>query len=130
IMYHTSPYLLFPFALLHGAIALPSSEPSQLLPRQIMPSPDLTCGVRTGGTYSCPSHAPCCSMSGYCGTGDSYCLTSLGCQAKYSAPGGVASCYAPVDKVTITPDNTCGTTGAGVYGYRCPSTSFNCCSGL
>ncbi|KAK3317169.1 carbohydrate-binding module family 18 protein [Cercophora scortea] len=129
-MHLSAPFLALLLVFLSEAIALPSSLANHLRPREIIPSPDLTCGVRPGGTYSCPSHAPCCSVSGYCGAGDSYCLTSLGCQTKYAAPAGVASCYAPVDGVTVTPDNMCGTTGAGVYGYRCPSTGLNCCSGL
>ncbi|KAH6648041.1 hypothetical protein BKA67DRAFT_694988 [Truncatella angustata] len=116
--------LFFLPAGLLGAFALPPSE--EVVARALV-SPDRTCGVQSIGGYFCPFDTPCCSGSGFCGSGDAYCLTSTGCQADYVAPGSKA-CYAPTDKVTITPDNTCGKTGANEFGYHCGS-SLNCCSG-
>ncbi len=94
-------------------------------------SPNLTCGTKDAGgspnAYTCPTSAPCCSAHGFCGTGDSYCVTTGGCQASFSATA--TACYAPKDSVTITPDGTCGKTGAGSLGYKCDTNSTNmCCS--
>ncbi|KAH8883773.1 hypothetical protein GQ53DRAFT_607984, partial [Thozetella sp. PMI_491] len=92
-------------------------------------SPDNTCGIQNSGLnngYTCPSELPCCGQYGFCGAGDAYCLTSTGCQTGYSYMSG--SCYAPTDGATISPDNTCGKTGAGVYGYRCNPSNTRCCS--
>jgi hypothetical protein len=95
-------------------------------------SPNLTCGIKGEGgssnAYTCPSAGnSCCSSHGFCGTGDSYCLTSVGCQQAYSGTPG--ACYAPTDGVTLSPDFTCGKTGAGSSGYKCdPATGMSCCS--
>ncbi|KAK4034656.1 hypothetical protein C8A01DRAFT_18569 [Parachaetomium inaequale] len=100
-------------------------------PRQrVTPSPDNTCGPQANGTYVCPLVTPCCSSSGYCGAGDQYCLTSLGCQAGFSNTFAGGNCYAPTDKETRSPDGTCGKTGVGEHGYRCPveGGSRLCCS--
>ncbi|KAI0133892.1 hypothetical protein BJ170DRAFT_590895 [Xylariales sp. AK1849] len=85
-----------------GAFAFPPFQ-DDLLARASTPSPDMACGVQACGTYHRPSQAPCCSSSGYCGTGDGFCLTSLGCQSRY-APPGVDSCYVPEDKVMVVAD--------------------------
>lgn len=98
-------------------------------------SPDGTCGLVGAGNnngYNCLSDQPCCSASGYCGSGDSYCLTSTGCQSPYSYQANaetpsLPACYAPVDGQTLSPDNTCGKNGAGVFGYRCHE-PLRCCS--
>ncbi|PVH87234.1 carbohydrate esterase family 4 protein [Cadophora sp. DSE1049] len=88
-------------------------------------SPDNTCGRNgTGGGadgYTCPSDLPCCSVNGFCGSTNAYCLTTAGCQSDFG------NCTAP-SAGTITPDETCGMTRAGVNGYTCGSDS-PCCSG-
>ncbi|KAH6719154.1 carbohydrate esterase family 4 protein [Leptodontidium sp. MPI-SDFR-AT-0119] len=87
-------------------------------------SPDNTCGRNgTGGgadAYTCPPDLPCCSVNGFCGSTNAYCLTTAGCQSNFG------NCTAPTAG-TITPDETCGISGAGVYGYTCSSAS-PCCS--
>ncbi|KAI1846358.1 hypothetical protein JX265_011960 [Neoarthrinium moseri] len=92
-------------------------------------TPDGTCGLLKGGAnkgYTCLNDKPCCSSSGYCGTTDDYCLSSYGCQGPYS--NATASCYAPKNGTTISPDGTCGLVSAGKYGYKCPATGSTCCS--
>ena len=88
-------------------------------------SPDNTCGRNgTGGGadgYTCPADLPCCSVNGFCGSTNAYCLTTAGCQSDFG------NCTAP-SAGTITPDETCGMTGAGINGYTCGSVS-PCCSG-
>ncbi|KAH8880598.1 hypothetical protein GQ53DRAFT_755017 [Thozetella sp. PMI_491] len=121
--------------LLSVALAMVPAPLPVLLPRDTdlvgAVSPNLTCGTKDAGgspnAYTCPTTAPCCSAHGFCGTGDSYCVNTAGCQASFSATA--ASCYAPKDGVTISPDGTCGKTGAGSNGYRCDQNSTNmCCS--
>lgn len=88
---------------------------------------DGTCG-KNGGIrgiigadgYTCPKSKPCCSSSGKCGSGDSFCLISNGCQSAFG------NCTAPVTD-TVSTDLTCGITGAGTQGYICPDTA-GCCS--
>ncbi|KAI1408651.1 amidohydrolase family-domain-containing protein [Hypoxylon sp. FL1857] len=92
-------------------------------------SPDETCGTTKAGNnkgYTCPSAIKCCSANGYCGATDEYCLTTAGCQDKFSNATG--ACTKPVDGVSISPDGTCGSEGAGKYGYKCPSEGGSCCS--
>ncbi|PMD55874.1 carbohydrate esterase family 4 protein [Hyaloscypha bicolor E] len=88
-------------------------------------SPDNTCGKSgTGGGadgYTCPSTLPCCSVNGFCGSTNEYCLTTSGCQSAFG------NCTAP-SVGTISPDETCGITGAGTVGYTCGAAS-PCCSG-
>ncbi|OTA98063.1 carbohydrate-binding module family 18 protein [Hypoxylon sp. CI-4A] len=92
-------------------------------------SPDETCGMDGAGNdngYTCPGEIKCCSVNGYCGATDEYCLTTTGCQDQYSNATG--SCNEPVDGVSISPDGTCGIVSAGEYGYKCPSEGATCCS--
>ncbi|KAI5919590.1 carbohydrate-binding module family 18 protein [Camillea tinctor] len=92
-------------------------------------SPDGSCGMENGGAnngYTCPGDLKCCSVNGYCGSTDEFCLTSVGCQATYS--NDTAACVEPVDGTTISPDGTCGTEGAGEFGYVCPGEGYTCCS--
>jgi hypothetical protein len=99
----------------------------QLSAREV--SPNKTCGlVEAGGNrgYTCPSDASCCSRYGYCGTGDIFCLTTAGCQSRYS--NSSAACVAPRNGTTVSIDGTCGMTGAGRNGYRCPANGTTCCS--
>ncbi len=88
-------------------------------------SPDNTCGKNgTGGGadgYTCPPALPCCSANGFCGSTNDFCLTTAGCQSAFG------NCTAP-SAGTISPDMTCGLTGAGTAGYTCPSDA-SCCSG-
>ena len=88
-------------------------------------SPDLTCGKESG--FNCPASDKCCSKYGFCGSDDSFCLTTAGCQADYS--NGTSDCHEPKEGVSVSVDGTCGTTGAGKEGYVCPSTGESCCSG-
>ncbi|XXG95309.1 hypothetical protein Hte_001570 [Hypoxylon texense] len=88
-------------------------------------SPDETCGEENG--YTCPGEIKCCSVNGFCGSTDEYCLTTAGCQSEFS--NSTSACTEPVDGVSISPDGTCGSEGAGEYGYRCPTEDGNsCCS--
>ncbi|KAK0714539.1 hypothetical protein B0H67DRAFT_459498, partial [Lasiosphaeris hirsuta] len=93
-------------------------------------SPNRTCGLLQGGAnlgLTCPGEFACCSGYGYCGTGDDFCLTTGGCQARYSNTS--AACVAPRSGVTVSIDGTCGAAGAGKAGYRCPgNASVSCCS--
>ncbi|KAI1076908.1 carbohydrate-binding module family 18 protein [Whalleya microplaca] len=93
-------------------------------------SPDGSCGIEGGGAdngYTCPEEIACCSQNGYCGSTDEFCLTSMGCQGDFS--NATAACTEPVDGTTISPDGTCGSEGAGVYGYKCPAEGEGtCCS--
>ena len=119
------PALLLVPAVLGGPFSLPV-----LLPRdEGAVSPNKTCGVAGAGQNrgeSCPQSDACCSSYGYCGTGDMFCLTTGGCQAKYS--NSSSACVAPKSGQTISIDGTCGTTGAGKAGYKCPTTGLTCCS--
>ncbi|TDZ21906.1 Chitin deacetylase [Colletotrichum orbiculare MAFF 240422] len=64
-----------------GAVA----SPAFLLTRA--ESPDNTCGTTGNGgnpsAYSCPTSLPCCSVNGWCGATDDYCLASNGCQGQF-----------------------------------------------
>lgn len=88
-------------------------------------SPDNTCGRNgTGGGadgYTCPSDLPCCSVNGFCGSTNAFCLTTAGCQSDFGNCTALAA-------GTITLDETCGISGAGMNGYTCSSAS-PCCSG-
>ncbi len=117
-------------ALLAGSCAAaPGLASTDIVARTV--SPDNTCGLQNAGLnhgYTCPSSLPCCGEFGFCGSGDSYCLTSTGCQPGYSYVAG--ACVPPIDGQTISPDNTCGKVGAGIYGYRCNPSNTRCCSQL
>ena len=92
-------------------------------------SPDGSCGLSGAGEekgYTCPGDVQCCGATGWCGTSEAHCLTTVGCQADYS--NSTAACTEPVPGTTISPDGTCGTEGAGEYGYVCPEEVFTCCS--
>jgi len=92
-------------------------------------SPNKTCGLVIGGNnqgWTCPGDAACCSQYGYCGSTDEFCLTTAGCQSRYS--NATNACQAPRSGVSISPDGTCGSTGVGKNGYRCPGTGTTCCS--
>ena len=92
-------------------------------------SPDGSCGLAGAGEengYTCPGDVQCCGASGWCGTTEAHCLITVGCQAEYS--NSTAACTEPVPGTTISPDGTCGTEGAGEYGYVCPSEGYTCCS--
>ncbi|RPA72947.1 glycoside hydrolase/deacetylase [Ascobolus immersus RN42] len=75
---------------------LPSNHGHELNKRQVIPSPDETCGLVFGGDgkgYSCGvgNVGTCCSQYGYCGAGEAYC--GAGCQKDYGVcvalPGGL-----------------------------------------
>ncbi|KAI1845686.1 hypothetical protein JX266_008297 [Neoarthrinium moseri] len=109
------------------ASSLAVASASSLLHQQRDVSPDNTCGNTGAGTagYTCPT-GNCCSQYGYCGTSSDYCSSSNGCQS------GFGTCTESPDdndngSGTVSPDLTCGTTGAGTAGYVCPTGL--CCSG-
>ena len=92
-------------------------------------STDGSCGVTGAGgenAYTCPGDIQCCAASGWCGSTEAHCLTTVGCQADYS--NSTEACTEPVPGTTISPDGTCGTEGAGEYGYVCPTDGDTCCS--
>ena len=105
-----------------GVLATPLL--TSLTPRVV--SPDNSCGATS--SYTCPSSAPCCSQYGYCGSTENFCLTTAACQTRYS--NSSSACYAPKPGVSISVDGTCGSTGVGKNGYRCPgnTTAVSCCS--
>lgn len=121
--------LLFPLPIL--STALPHLDVETALSARAV-SPNKTCGTtQPGGStagYTCPSDAACCSQYGFCGAADTFCLTTAGCQSRYS--NSSSACYAPKSGVTVTIDGTCGATGAGKNGYRCAAnrTVTSCCS--
>ncbi|KAK4155859.1 carbohydrate-binding module family 18 protein [Chaetomidium leptoderma] len=110
--------LLLPLGALAAAVV-------PLTPRAV--SPDMTCGS-ANSRYTCPSEAKCCSKYGYCGTTEDFCLTTAGCQTAYS--NTTSACQPPKSGVSLSIDGTCGSTGAGKNGYRCPgnATVTSCCS--
>lgn len=117
---------LAPIALLLPAV-LGGIVPATLQVRDV--SPDMTCGTTgegiTGG-YTCPESDACCSKYGYCGTGDSFCLTTAGCQADFS--NSTSACTEPEAGKSESVDGTCGMEGAGTVGYVCPANQTSCCS--
>ncbi|KAK3307138.1 uncharacterized protein B0T15DRAFT_166077 [Chaetomium strumarium] len=118
-------YLSSTILLLLPLGSLSAALPELLSPRAV--SPNKTCGPSNSG-YTCPADAACCSQYGYCGSTEPFCLTTANCQARYS--NSSAACYAPRPGVSISIDGTCGNTGAGKNGYRCPgnATALSCCS--
>ena len=78
-------------------------------------SPDGSCGLSGAGEekgYTCPGDVQCCGATGWCGTSEAHCLTTVGCQADYS--NSTAAWTEPVPGTTISPDGICGVEGAGV----------------
>ena len=127
--------LLLPGLALSAAVVAPPAPvsdvmtiPNLLAERAV--SPNKTCGNSgPGGStqgWTCPSDAACCSVYGYCGTGDEFCLTTGGCQTRFS--NSSSACQAPRSGVTVSIDGTCGSVGVGKAGYRCPGTIATCCS--
>src|SRR5690349_15371206 len=112
---HLATLLLLPLTALAGAVLPHELSPLELEARAV--SPTKTCGAANSG-YTCPADASCCSQYGYCGSTEAFCLTTAGCQARYS--NASSACYAPKAGVSISIDGTCGTTGVGKNGYRCP----------
>jgi hypothetical protein len=123
------------FSIIHLLLLLPAALGSTIPPHLVEDraigavSPNKTCGITGAGLnngYTCPDTDACCSQYGFCGSNDTFCLTSAGCQTSYSNTR--TSCTAPRSGTTISVDGTCGTTGAGKVGYRCPTTGATCCS--
>ncbi|GJC86878.1 putative peptidoglycan-N-acetylglucosamine deacetylase ARB_03699 [Colletotrichum liriopes] len=86
-----------------------AASPSLLL-RDV--SPDNTCGTTGNGgnpsAYTCPTELPCCSINGWCGSTDDYCLTSNGCQT------GFGTCQQDGSPPTGSGDD--GNSGTGLCG--------------
>jgi len=113
------------FLVLGCAICWSSAGPIEQIGIRAV-SPDNSCGKTGSGggadSYMCPAALPCCSVNGFCGSTNAYCLSSAGCQAAFG------NCTAPTTD-TVTPDETCGITSAGLYGYKCDTGSDKpCCS--
>lgn len=104
----------------------PASTPTAGLPV----SQDGSCGSINGQTCASSTFGSCCSLYGYCGSTDTYCLTTEGCQAGFgncTTPSPVSSSTPPTptstDKVSL--DGTCG----GANAYVCPGSGLgDCCS--
>ncbi|SPQ25338.1 1fc50be3-6625-400f-b787-ec6c3f5ee184 [Thermothielavioides terrestris] len=124
---HLATLLLLPLGAFALAVPELGHHPGAVSLSERAVSPNMTCGAANAG-YTCPAEAACCSQYGYCGSTEAFCLTTAGCQARYS--NGTSACYAPKPGVSVTIDGTCGTTGAGKNGYRCPAnaTVVSCCS--
>lgn len=122
-----SPLLLLLPLFPLGFALPPSSDPLPALLNARAVSPNKTCGANNQG-YTCPGDAACCSQYGYCGATEGFCLTTAGCQTRYS--NASSACYAPKPGVSVSIDGTCGSTGVGKNGYRCPgnATVTSCCS--
>ncbi|OTA80188.1 carbohydrate esterase family 4 protein [Hypoxylon sp. CO27-5] len=111
----------------HLAVGSALTLPPWLSRRDV--SSDRTCGNTGAGTagLTCPDNL-CCSQNGYCGNTTDYCST--GCQTQFgicSGSGGDGNEGSGDDgDGEISPDLTCGTTGAGEHGYICPTGM--CCS--
>ncbi|KAK3390162.1 carbohydrate-binding module family 18 protein [Podospora didyma] len=129
-MFSLVPALLLLPAVLAGVVSPNALQPELDTRAVAAVSPNKTCGVLEAGVnngYTCPGDTACCSRYGYCGTTDAFCLTTAGCQTRYSNTTG--SCYAPKSGSTLTVDGTCGTTANGKNGYRCPpAPGATCCS--
>ncbi|KAH6633447.1 hypothetical protein C7974DRAFT_452745 [Boeremia exigua] len=102
-----------------------ASTPTTSLPT----SGDGQCGSTTGQTCAGSIWGNCCSLYGFCGGTDIYCLTTEGCQPGYGeciAPSSVSSVSPPsptsTEKVSL--DGTCG----GENGYVCPGSGLGDCS--
>lgn len=104
----------------------PVNTPTAGLPA----SQDGQCGSASGQTCVGTTFGSCCSLYGYCGSTDIYCLTTEGCQSGYgecTTPSSVSSNSPPTptstEKVSI--DGTCG----GENAYVCPGSGLgDCCS--
>ncbi|EPE31571.1 Glycoside hydrolase/deacetylase [Glarea lozoyensis ATCC 20868] len=76
-------YLTTSTAILATTIHLVSA--GVLIPRDI--STDNSCGTTGSGgspsAFTCPTDLPCCSVNGWCGSTDAYCLASNGCQSGF-----------------------------------------------
>ncbi|KAI5856013.1 hypothetical protein BZA05DRAFT_465151, partial [Tricharina praecox] len=80
-------------------------------------SPDGSCGGTNAFACTAAEFGSCCSSSGFCGEGVSYC--GAGCQATYSANATVCLSNPP------SVDGSCG----GTTGYTCTGSTWGgCCS--
>ncbi|KAK2045872.1 chitin deacetylase [Colletotrichum somersetense] len=116
------PALEFIVLALAGTVA---TSPSLLL-RGV--SPDNTCGTAGNGgnpsAYTCPTDLPCCSVNGWCGSADEYCLTSNGCQS------GFGTCDQDGSLPNVSGDDN-STSSTGLCGPDNGGTSCaanECCS--
>lgn len=114
-------FLVLVLALPFGVVASPS-----LLLRDI--SPDNTCGTTGNGgspsAYTCPTDLACCSVYGWCGSTDAYCLTSNGCQAQFGTCKQDGSPPAGGGGVDSSATGLCGPDNGNAV-----CASNECCSG-
>lgn len=88
------------------------------------------CAFSSGQTCAGSTFGSCCSMYGFCGSTDTYCLTTEGCQSGFGqcttpSPVSSSSPPSPTSTVKVSPDGTCG----GTDGYVCPGSGLgDCCS--
>jgi len=122
---------LVSLALASSLTAVSASAIPPLLSNRAV-SPDNTCGNTGAGAnkgYTCPSGGDfrCCSQYGWCGASTDHCGT--GCQSAFGSCGANTGGGGGGSGGGVSPDNTCGNTGAGAnHGYTCPSGEFQCCS--
>ncbi|KAE9566970.1 Chitin deacetylase [Colletotrichum fructicola] len=121
-MTSTLEFLVLALALPLGIVA----SPSFLLSRAV--SPDNTCGTTGNGgnpsAFSCPTDLPCCSVNGWCGSTDDYCLTSNGCQGQFGTCTQDGSPPAGGDGG----DGSAGNTQCGPDNGNASCASNECCS--
>lgn len=88
------------------------------------------CGLESGQTCIDSTFGSCCSLYGFCGGTDIYCLTTRGCQPGYGdciVPSSVSSGApsSPTFTSNVSLDGTCG----GDNGFICPGSGLgDCCS--
>ncbi|KAJ8110503.1 hypothetical protein OPT61_g6675 [Boeremia exigua] len=87
------------------------------------------CGLESGQTCAGSTFGSCCSLYGFCGRSDIYCLVTEGCQSGYgdcTAPSSLSSSPpSPTSTSKVSLDGTCGEEN----GYVCPGSGLgDCCS--
>ncbi|KAF3006434.1 hypothetical protein E8E13_001912 [Curvularia kusanoi] len=114
-----------------SAVASSTSSSVASTPTATLPiSGDGQCGSSSGQTCMDSVFGSCCSLYGFCGSTDIYCLTTEGCQSGYGkcnipSPVSSSSPPSPTSTVKVSPDGTCG----GSNGYVCPGSGLgDCCS--
>lgn len=85
-------------------------------------STDGTCG--NGITCDGTRFGACCSLFGFCGVGDDYCLTDNGCQVEYGSCDGEAPPEQP-GEIVVSQDGRCGPESS----QTCADSTFGICCG-
>ncbi|KAF1923130.1 carbohydrate-binding module family 18 protein [Didymella exigua CBS 183.55] len=104
----------------------PVSSPTDTIPV----SNNGECGSASGQTCFGSTFGSCCSLYGYCGSSEVYCLNTEGCQSGFgecTTSSSVSSSSPPTPTSTekVSLDGTCG----GDNDYVCPESGLgDCCS--